>query len=164
MWYGKSALSNWIRIQEIPCSILDTELMLHEGLIVSVIVRKKYILARAGVTYKVDFGLNDWIYWHLIHTTRNYRQCSAIADLHTLYSSPLHTHLDSQSSLVVSRQRIITVSISLQITHEVFFSQPNSFLVIILQLPIQFNSKLLYRQAGVPNRNSSLSTTLLGRV
>jgi hypothetical protein len=28
--------------------------------------------------------LDDWIYWHLIHTTRDYRQYSAIADLHTL--------------------------------------------------------------------------------
>jgi hypothetical protein len=30
----------------------------------------------------------------------------------------------------------ITVSLTLQITHEVFFSQSSSFLVIILQLPI----------------------------
>jgi hypothetical protein len=26
------------------------------------------------VTYKTVSGLVDWIYWHLIHTTRNYRQ------------------------------------------------------------------------------------------
>jgi hypothetical protein len=24
--------------------------------------------------YRRGFGLDDWIYWHLIHTTRNYRQ------------------------------------------------------------------------------------------
>jgi hypothetical protein len=30
----------------------------------------------------------------------------------------------------------MTVLLSLKITYEVFFSQPNSFLVIILQLPV----------------------------
>jgi hypothetical protein len=29
-------------------------------------------------------GLDDWIYWHLIHITRDYRQYSAIVDLQTL--------------------------------------------------------------------------------
>jgi hypothetical protein len=42
------------------------------------------ILSRIGVTYKTGFGVDDWIYWHLIHTTRDYRQYSAIAILHTL--------------------------------------------------------------------------------
>jgi hypothetical protein len=58
----------------------------------------------------------------------------------------------------------ITVSLSFQTTHEDFFSQPNSFLTIILQLPIpktrtQFNSsapKLISRQAAVPKLDSSL--------
>jgi hypothetical protein len=35
-------------------------------------------------------GLDDWTYWHLIHTTRNYRQYSAIADLHTLQFTVTH--------------------------------------------------------------------------
>jgi hypothetical protein len=35
------------------------------------------------VTYKTGFGLEDWIYWSLTHTTRNYRQYSAIAIPHT---------------------------------------------------------------------------------
>jgi hypothetical protein len=46
----------------------------------------------------------------------------------------------------------ITVSLLLRITHEVFFSQPNFFLAIILQLPTQFSSsapKLISWQAGV---------------
>jgi hypothetical protein len=34
----------------------------------------------------------------------------------------------------------MTVSLSFEITHEAFFAPPNSFLAIILQLPIQFNS------------------------
>jgi hypothetical protein len=63
----------------------------------------------------------------------------------------------------------ITVSLSLQITHELFPSQPNSFLAIILQLPIpktrvSSNSsapKPISRQAGVPKLNSSLPTTVL---
>jgi hypothetical protein len=55
-------------------------------------------------------GLDDCIYWHLIHITRYYRRCSAIADLHTLQFTV--------SSLVVSWQRIYN-SPSLQIAHEV---------------------------------------------
>jgi hypothetical protein len=40
---------------------------------------------RVSVTYKTGFGLNDWIHCALyIHTTRDYRQNSAIAVLHTL--------------------------------------------------------------------------------
>jgi hypothetical protein len=35
------------------------------------------------VTYKMGFGLDDRIYWHLIHSTRDYRQYSVIADLQT---------------------------------------------------------------------------------
>jgi hypothetical protein len=38
-----------------------------------------------SVTYKTGSGLDDWIYCTLyIHTARDYRQYSAIADLHTL--------------------------------------------------------------------------------
>jgi hypothetical protein len=37
------------------------------------------------VTYKVGFEFDDWIYWTLyIHTTRDYRQYSVIANLRTL--------------------------------------------------------------------------------
>jgi hypothetical protein len=36
-----------------------------------------------GVTYKTGSGLDDWIYWHRTHTTRDYRQYSTIADLQT---------------------------------------------------------------------------------
>jgi hypothetical protein len=42
------------------------------------------------VTYKTGSGLDDWIYWSLIHTTRDYRQYSAIADLHTLQFTVTH--------------------------------------------------------------------------
>jgi hypothetical protein len=43
------------------------------------------------VTYKTVSGLDDWIYWPLIHSTRDYRQYSAIADLHTLQFTVTHT-------------------------------------------------------------------------
>jgi hypothetical protein len=63
----------------------------------------------------------------------------------------------------------ITVSLSLQITHEVFFAPPNPFLAIILQLPIpktRLNSILLLpsSQPGrLAPRNSTLrfATTVL---
>jgi hypothetical protein len=43
------------------------------------------------VSYKTDSGLDDWIYCTLyIHTTRNYRQYSAIADLHILQFTVTH--------------------------------------------------------------------------
>jgi hypothetical protein len=51
------------------------------------------ILSNVGVTYKTGFGLDDWIYCTLhIHTIRDYRQYSAIADLHTLQFTVLSLH------------------------------------------------------------------------
>jgi hypothetical protein len=48
--------------------------------------------SNVGVTHMTGFGLDDWIYCAFyIHTVQGYRQCSAIAILHTL-QSPLHTH------------------------------------------------------------------------
>jgi hypothetical protein len=42
------------------------------------------------VTYKTGFRVDDRIYWHPIHSTRNYRQYSAIADLHTPQFTVVH--------------------------------------------------------------------------
>jgi hypothetical protein len=65
------------------------------------------ILSRVGVTYKRGFGLDDWIYCTLyIHTTRDYRQYSAIAILTTSEFTAAHALGFSRSSLVVSWQRI----------------------------------------------------------
>jgi hypothetical protein len=83
---------------------------------------------------------------------------TALLLFYTLYRSPLHTHYGSQSSLVVSWQRISN-TLSLQITRVVFFAGRNSFLAIILQLPALFNSsapKLISRQAGVSKLDSQL--------
>jgi hypothetical protein len=52
----------------------------------------------------------------------------------------------------------ITVSLSFHITHEVFFSQPNSFLAIILPLPIQFNS-IPELPSPYPDRMASRNST-----
>jgi hypothetical protein len=43
------------------------------------------------VTFKTRFGLDDWIYWHLIQTTWDYRQYSAIATLHTFQFTSART-------------------------------------------------------------------------
>jgi hypothetical protein len=51
------------------------------------------MLSRVGgsrVTYKSGSELDEWIYWHRIHSTRDYRQYSAIADLRTLQFSVTH--------------------------------------------------------------------------
>jgi hypothetical protein len=43
------------------------------------------------VNYKMSFGLDDWIYCTLyMHTVRDYRQYSAIADLHNLQFTAAH--------------------------------------------------------------------------
>jgi hypothetical protein len=65
-------------------------------------------------------------------------------------------------SLVVSWQ-LIYVSLSLQTTHEDFFSPLNSFLAFILHLPTQFNSsapRLMSWQAGVSKLDPILCSTL----
>jgi hypothetical protein len=50
-------------------------------------------------------GLDDWIYWHLIHTTLNYRQLQR-SRWSTHFIVQCYKHWCSQSSPVVSGQRI----------------------------------------------------------
>jgi hypothetical protein len=80
--------------------------------------------------------LDGWIYWHLIHSTWDYRQYNTITDLHTLQFTVTHTLGFSVFTSCIPATGFIPVSRSLQITHEVFFLEPHSFLAIILQLPI----------------------------
>jgi hypothetical protein len=48
-------------------------------------------MLKCFVTFRgLGSGLDDWFYWHLIHTARNYRQCSTIAILHTLQFTVTH--------------------------------------------------------------------------
>jgi hypothetical protein len=78
-------------------------------------------------------------------TTSGYKQYSAIADLHTSQFTVTQA-LGFSASIVVSWQRIYD-SLWLQITHQVFFSQPNSSLPIILD-SIQFICSQVHIPAG----------------
>jgi hypothetical protein len=94
-----------------------------------------YIVTCRGA-WLMAFGLDDCIYWHLIHTTRDYRQCSTAA-----ISTHFTLHRYTRTSVLSLHKShpgngFITISLSFQIRHGVFFSQPNSFLPIILQLPV----------------------------
>jgi hypothetical protein len=111
-----------------------------------------------GVTYKTGFGLDDSIYcilYSYIHNSglrviERYRWS-------TQFTVHCYTHTRVLSlRLSYPGNGFITVSLSLHIAHEVCFSQLNSLLVIILQMPTQFSWKLISWQAGVSN-----STTVL---
>jgi hypothetical protein len=58
------------------------------------------------VTYRRGFVFDDQIYLHLIHSTWDYRQLERYLYFHALQFTFAHTHYGSQSSLVVSWQRI----------------------------------------------------------
>jgi hypothetical protein len=84
-----------------------------------------------------------WIGWldlsHLIHSHSSELQ----AIQHCRYSTHFQFTVTLALEFSVFTSRIlatdfIIVSLSIQITHGVFLSQPNSFLAIILQLPVQF--------------------------
>jgi hypothetical protein len=82
--------------------------------------------------YKAGFGLDDWIYWHRVHTTENYRQCSAIADLHNLQFTVTHTLGFS----VLTSRILATDLLQSRCYFESRMKPPNSIRAIILQLPI----------------------------
>jgi hypothetical protein len=79
---------------------------------------------------------------HLIHSQLRTTGNSAITDLHTLQFTVTNALAFSVFSSRILATDFLKVSLSLQITHKVSFSQPNSFLAIILQLPkTPLNSK-----------------------
>jgi hypothetical protein len=102
------------------------------------------------MTYKPGLGLVNWIYTHNSELQAIQRYC---------WSTHFTVHRYTRTrvlSLHQSWQRIYN-RLSLQVTHEVF-SQRNSFLAIILQLPNQFNSsapKLISKQAGISKLDST---------
>jgi hypothetical protein len=104
------------------------------------------------VTYKTGIGLDDWIYWHLIHTTRDYRHLQ-------LYRWCTHFTVHRYAlGFSVFTSRILAMS--RQITHEVFFSQPDSFLAI----SSQSHSTAIFRTRPIswqhPTQMNSSSTEL----
>jgi hypothetical protein len=116
----------------------------------------KIILSRVLVAID-GVWIGGWIYCTLhIHTTRDYRQYSANADLHNLKFYVTYTLWFS-----VFTSRILATDIQQQHCHFkslIKSSPPNFFLAIILQLPTQFNPsapKLISRQAGVPKLDST---------
>jgi hypothetical protein len=56
------------------------------------VIGKQYCnyLGVLNVIYKTGSGLDDWIYWHFIHTLRDCRQHRAITDLHTFQFTVTH--------------------------------------------------------------------------
>jgi hypothetical protein len=94
----------------------------------------------------------------VLGTTCNY---SSISDLHTSQFTVTHA---LRFSVFTSRILATDASVSLllQITYEVFLAQSNSFLTIILQLPIpktQLNSISLL-PSSYPGRLASRNSTL----
>jgi hypothetical protein len=91
---------------------------------------------------------------HVIHSHNSGLQViTALSLFYTISSSPLHTYTRILS-LHYSHPGnwFITVSLSLQITPEVFFSQPNPFRTLILQLLLS------------KSRLNSIPTSYLGRL
>jgi hypothetical protein len=54
---------------------------------------------------QTGFGFDDWVYWHLIHTTWDYRQLQCYRYSHTLQVTVTHT-LGFSVLVVISWQRI----------------------------------------------------------
>jgi hypothetical protein len=86
---------------------------------------------------------------------------TALSLIYTLQFTVRHALGFSVFTSRILATDFMTVSLSLQITHEVFFAQLNSFLTIILQLvnpedSTQFYSsapKLIWWQAGISKLN-----------
>jgi hypothetical protein len=105
------------------------------------------------VTYVRGSGLDDWIYCTLyIHTTRDYRQYSAIADLHTLQFTATHA-----LGFSVFTSRILATDLSLSHWHSKSHMK-SSFPSLIHFLPLfcscqfrRFDSiQFLCSQAHIP--------------
>jgi hypothetical protein len=58
-------------------------------------------MSRVEVIYKTGLGLDDWIYWHLIHSTRN-----SELQVTQRYRYSAHFQFTVTHALVVSWQRI----------------------------------------------------------
>jgi hypothetical protein len=119
-------------------------------------------MSRVGVTIN-GFWIGRFYLLTPYSQTRNCRQLySAIADLHTLRFTVTHSLGFSVFTSRILATDFITASLSLQITHEIFFAKPNSFLAIILQLPIPKSrlSSIPMFSSSYPGRLASRNSTL----
>jgi hypothetical protein len=91
--------------------------------------------------------------------THNYRQHSAIVDIHTLQFTVTHA-----LGFSVFTSRILATDLKQSHchfkTHEVFISQSNSFLAIILQLPIPLHRSSYPGTLGSRKATNSFQTEL----
>jgi hypothetical protein len=95
------------------------------------------------------------------HTTRDYRQYSAVADLHTFRLIVPHA-----LGFSIFTSRILATDLHLPPRHlkshmKSSFHHLIPFLALILRLPTQLSSKLISRQTGVLKLDPRLSTRLL---
>jgi hypothetical protein len=111
---------------------------------------KNIVTCRGGcVTYKKGFGLDNSIYWHLRHTTRDYRQIQRYhLSTHFTVHRCARTRVLSLP-LVVSWQRIYN-SLSLQITYEIFRLIPFLLLFCSCQFRRLGSIQFLCSQVHIP--------------
>jgi hypothetical protein len=118
-----------------------------------------YLVVNRGLRfpYKTGFGLDDWIYWFVIHTSRDYRQYSTIA-ISTLFT--VHRY---RSFRVFILHQSYPGNRSTRITVCHFKSQTKSSLHrLILSLPFLLNHLGLTSPELDPILdNNSLKLTLL---
>jgi hypothetical protein len=119
-----------------------------------------FILSRfrgLRMTYKTGSGLDDWIYWHLIHTTRNYRQLqsSRWSTNVRVYRYTLSLSLSLGFSAFTSRNQ----AGDLYQSHCNFKTHVKSSchrLIPFLPLSCTFKLRRLYWQAGISKLDSVL--------
>jgi hypothetical protein len=89
------------------------------------------ILSRIGVIYKT--GFLDWMIGFVVLSTFTQLETTgntALSLFYTLSGPPLHSHYDSVFPSRILATDFTTVSLSLQISSEIFLSQSNAFLAI----------------------------------
>jgi hypothetical protein len=95
------------------------------------------IVTGRGVAYEMGFGLHDWIYCaSYVHKVWDYMQYSAIAILHPIQFTITHTLGFSVFCSHILATDLSQPHCNFQLTLEVFFSPPNSFLAISCQSPL----------------------------
>jgi hypothetical protein len=108
----------------------------------------------------MDSGLDDWVSCTLhIYTTRDYRQYSAIADLHTLQFATAHAL--RLSSLAVSWQRIYnSLTVTSNYTRSLLFHSLIPFLPLFWKCQFRRLDSIHLLPSSYPGRLTSRNSTL----